>query len=146
MSASGTARPLMGESEKRPGGRGFDAGVAHVFHRTLARCAGCTSESRSSEPTDHRALSRSATNSSAPIVQGVPAGRSAGTVPGDHRRAWANATRIAPWEPSSGVALFLIGVILLDLGVDSLVVVVGAFLGVGVVDSMIGFGGGGGDQ
>jgi hypothetical protein len=42
------------------------------------------------------ALSRSATDSSAPIIQGIPAGQLAGAVPGDHRRAWANATRIAP--------------------------------------------------
>ena len=53
---------------------------------------------------------------------------------------------IAPGESSAGVALFLVGVILLELGVDSLVVVVGAFLGVGVLGSMIGFGDGGGAQ
>ncbi len=43
-------------------------------------------------------------------------------------------------------SLFLVGLMLLELGVDSLVVVVGAFLGVGVVGPMVGLGRGGVDQ
>ncbi len=45
---------------------------------------------------ERRMLSRSATHTSAPIIQGVPAGQPAGAVHSDRRRSWANATRIAP--------------------------------------------------
>ncbi len=47
-----------------------------------------------------RSLSRSATDTSAPIVQGVPPGQPAAMVVGDHRRSWANATRTAPVVPN----------------------------------------------
>ena len=53
------------------------------------------------------------------------------------------------WLPTSKTVrnlLFFVGVRRPELDVDLLVMVVGAFLGVGVVGSMIGFGGGGGDQ
>jgi hypothetical protein len=51
------------------------------------------------EPTEGvnpHALSRSALDTSPLIVQGVSSGQPAGAVPGDRRRSWANATRIAP--------------------------------------------------
>jgi hypothetical protein len=57
------------------------------------------------EPTEGvnpHALSRSATGTSAPIVQGVPTVQPAGAVPDDHRRSCANATRIAPGIPQVG--------------------------------------------
>jgi hypothetical protein len=60
------------------------------------------------EPTEGvnpHALSKSATDSSAPIVWGVPAGQSAEALLDDYRRPWANATRIAP-EPLQLVAFF----------------------------------------
>ena len=46
------------------------------------------------------ALSRSALDTSAAIACPVPGGQPIGAVPGDHRRLWANATRIAPGAPA----------------------------------------------